>query len=106
MFIMFMFIYSIRNILLTMHTFTTSAIERSMDSILQQSDYIASLSSPTIALIQSRECQASLYTLINVIDGGQSTIDYICGIDTERLKNILSFQEKQIRDHLYEELPE
>ena len=103
---MFLLLYSMRSTLLTTHTCPEASIERSIDAILQQSNYIASLPSPRTALIQSRECQASLYTLINVVDGGQFTIDYICGIDTDRLKKILSLQEKQIRKHLHDDLSE
>ena len=81
--------------------YPTDTIQRIVDSILRQSEYISSLQSPHIAIIQCRECQASLATLISVIRGGRSTIDVACGIDTERLQNILYFQEKQIYEYLY-----
>jgi len=99
MVIMTLIIYRVRH-LFTTRVFPTDTIQRIVNSILQQSEYISTVQSPHIAIIQSRECQASLHTLISLVGGGQSTIDTICGIDTERLQNILYFQEKQIYAYL------
>jgi hypothetical protein len=99
MFIMALVLYHIRSLFIT-QVFPTETIQRIMDAILQQSEYISTVQSPHLALLQSRECQASLQTLIHLVGGGQSTIDTLCGIDTERLQNILHFQEKQIHSHI------
>jgi hypothetical protein len=84
--------------------FPVNTIKRIVHSILKQSETISSLQSPQIALVQSRECQASLYTLIHLIEGGTTTLDSICGIDTVGLQNILYFQEKQIRDFIQNQI--
>ena len=99
MIIMALLIYSMRTIFTT-RVFPSDTIQRVIDSILQQSEYISTVQSPEVALIQSRECQASLYTLIQLVGGGTHTVDIICGIDTERLQNILYFQQKQIQEYL------
>ena len=99
MFIMAVTLYHLRSLFIT-RVFPTDTIHRVVDGILQQSEYISTVQSPQIALIQSRECQASLHTLIRLVFGGQATIDTICGIDSERLQNILHFQEKQIQIYL------
>ena len=96
--VMTVIFYHLRGLFVT-RVFPTETIQRILASILEQSEYISTVQSPHIALIQSRECQASLYTLIQLVGGGQATIDAICGIDSERLQNILHFQEKQI--HLF-----
>ena len=96
--VMAMLFYRARHPFIT-RVFPTDTIQRVVDSILQQSEYISTVQSPHIAMIQSRECQAALYTVISLV-GGQSAIDTICGIDTERLQNILYFQEKQIYVYL------
>jgi hypothetical protein len=99
MILMALIIYHLRSLFVT-RIFPTDTIQSVVDAILRQSEYISTVQSPQIALIQSRECQASLHTLIRLVGGGQSTIDTICGIDTERLQNILHFQEKQIQIYL------
>jgi len=99
MLLMGMILFRARDLFIT-RVLPSDTIQRIVDSILQQSEYISTVQSPQIALIQSRECQASLQTLICVVGGGQSTIDTICEIDTERLQNILHFQEKQIQSYL------
>ena len=99
MIIMALILYSVRHCFIT-QVFPSDTIQRVVSSIIQQSEYIATVQSPEVALVQSRECQASLYTLIRLVGGGQHTVDIICGIDTERLQNILYFQEKQIHAYL------
>ena len=85
-------------------TLPVATIQRLVYSILKQSECISSLQSPHLALIQSRECQASLYTLIHLIEGGTASLDSICGIDTGALQNILYFQEKQIQDFIQNQI--
>lgn len=99
MVLMALILYQFRSLFVT-RTFPTDTIQRVVDGILHQSEYISTLHSPHVALIQSRECQASLHTLIHLVGGGQATIDTICGINTERLQNILHVQEKQIQDYI------
>lgn len=99
MIIMGIVIFRLRDMFIT-RVFPSDTIHRIVDSILRQSEYISTVQSPHLALIQSRECQASLQTLICLVGGGQSTIDAICEIDTEHLQNILHFQEKQIHNYL------
>ena len=99
MIIMALILYNLRHLFIT-QVFPSDTIRRVIDSIIQQSEYISTVQSPEIALMQSRECQASLYTLIRLVGGGQHTVDIICGIDTERLQNILYFQEKEIQAYL------
>jgi hypothetical protein len=94
-------VYSMRTTFTT-RVFPSDTIRRVVDSILQQSEYISTMKSPEVALIQSRECQASLHTLIQLVGGGQHSVDIICGIDTERLQNILYFQQKQIQEYINE----
>jgi hypothetical protein len=98
MIVMAVLIYQFRGFFFV-RVYPAETIQRIMDSIVQQSEYISTIQNPQIALIHSRECQASLATLLRVVGGGQATIDGICGIDTEHLQNVLYFQEKQI--HLY-----
>lgn len=86
------------------HLFITSAypsdtIRRVMHAILSQSNTISSISSPTAALIQSRECQSSLNTLIT-LTGGSKTLSTITGVDAETLQNILYYQEKRITTYI------
>ena len=80
--------------------FPAATIQRIVESIVQQSEYIATMDSPQHALIHSRECQASLATLLRLVGGSGPTVDAICAIDTRHLQNILYFQEKQIRAFL------
>jgi hypothetical protein len=98
MIMMAVLIYIFRGLFL-LRVYPPETIQRIMDSIVQQSEYISTIQSPQIALIHSRECQASLATLLRLV-GAQSTVDSICGIDTEHLQNILYFQEKQIHSYL------
>lgn len=85
-------------------TLPVDTIKRMVHSILRQSELISSLQSPELALIQSRECQASLYTLVHLFT--LATIDSVCGIDTVALQNILYFQESQIREFIQNQLDE
>lgn len=78
------------------HVFPTETIRRVLHRIMEQSEAISTTHAPRIALIQSRECQASLETLIRLVSGGSSTLDALCGIETEKLQNILHDQERQI----------
>ena len=96
MLIMAVIIYQLRDILVT----RVETIQCIMDSIVQKSEYISNMHSPQIALLHSRECQASLATLLRMVGGGYATVDNICGVDTEHLQNILHFQEKQIHSYL------
>ena len=98
MFMMAVVLYTFRDLFL-IRVYPTETIQRTLDSIVQQSEYISTIKSPQIALIHSRECQASLATLLRLV-GGQAMVDNICGIDTEHLQNILYFQEKQIHSYL------
>lgn len=103
MFIIYIFIgilLSITFVVRYKHLFITSVypsdtIRRVMHAILSQSDTTSSISSPTAALIQSRECQSSLNTLIT-LTGGSKALSTITGVDTETLQNILYYQEKRI----------
>jgi hypothetical protein len=88
------------------HALPVATIQRITHSILKQSEMISSLQSPQLALIQSRECQASLYTLIHLVEGGPETLDVICGIDIIALQNILYFQEKRIREFIQNTIDE
>jgi hypothetical protein len=99
MVLMALVIYQLRSVFMV-RVFPSETIQRIVESLLRQSEYISTIHSPQLALIQSRECQASLYTLIHLVGGGQTTVDALCGIDTERLQNILYFQEKQIQEYL------
>ena len=49
------------------------------------------------ALLRSRECQAALATLFQLLGGEAVTVDRLCGLDTARLQNILAGQEQEIR---------
>lgn len=79
--------------------FPSDTIRRVLHHIIKQSDAISSISSPHLALIQSRECQASLQTLVH-LTGCANTLNTICGIDTETLQNILYHQETSIERSL------
>jgi hypothetical protein len=78
-------------------SFPIDTIERVLHSILKRMDSVTSLNSPRLALIQIRDCQSSLQTLIQLV-GDESSLDVLCGIDVERIQNILYFQEVQMMD--------
>ena len=79
--------------------FPSDTIRRVMYSILQQSETISTITSPTTALLQSRECQSALNTLV-ALTGGTKALSTITGVNTETLQNILYYQEKQISTHM------
>lgn len=91
-------VYSFRHTLFTC-TLPDLTIQRVVDQILEQSETIAQIQSPRVAYIQSRECQARLQILIDIV-GGQTILDSLCGINTARLQNILHTQETQIVQHI------
>jgi hypothetical protein len=78
-------------------SFPTDTIQRVLYSILKRMDSVTSMTSPDLALIQIRECQSSLQTLIQLV-GGESSLDILCGINVERIQNILYFQETQLQE--------
>ena len=73
-------------------------IRRVLLAIIARADRIPSLSSPHQALIHSRECQAALATLFQLLGGEAPTVDLLCGLNTSKLQNILSHQEREIRN--------
>jgi phosphomevalonate kinase len=92
------FVMKYRHLFIT-SAFPTDTIRRILHNIMIQSETISNISTPETALIQSRECQSSLNTLI-ALTGGTQTINAITGVDTETLQNILCYQEKQITSHM------
>jgi hypothetical protein len=72
-------------------------IQRVLYSILNRMDTITALNSTQLAVIQIKQCQASLQTLTQLV-GGESSLNTLCGINVERLQNILYFQEIQLQE--------
>jgi hypothetical protein len=81
---------------------STDTIQRVLHNILKQMDSILVINSPPMALIQIRECQSALQTLIQVV-GGETTLETIGGINIEQLQNILYFQEQQVQEFAQDE---
>jgi hypothetical protein len=74
------------------------SIRRVLLAIIARADRIPALASPQQALLHSRECQAALATLFHLLGGEATTVDRLCGLDTAHLQNILSRQEREIRN--------
>lgn len=85
--------------------FPTDTADRVLRAIVERADTISAMRSPSHALLSSRECQASLDTLLSLAGKERSEIDRLSGIDTEHLQNILAEQERQIRTSLHAQTP-
>ena len=102
MILMLIIIYNLRHLFVT-RILPSESINRIMYKIIKDSEEISNIQSPELALLKSIECQAALDTLIQVIGGGYHTIDNVCNIDSEKLRNILHFQQTTIMRYIRQE---
>lgn len=100
MVVMFCIMMRLRHLWMV-RSFPSATIQRMVYTILKQAEEIPAIASPEVALVKSRECQAAMYTLIQLVDGGQSSVDAVCGVDTEKALNILNFQQREIEKWLH-----
>lgn len=99
MIIMIIIVYNLRHIFIT-RILPSESINRIVYKIIKDSEEISNIQSPELALLKSVECQSSLDTLIQVVGGGYHTLDTVCHIDSEKLRNILHFQQTTIMEYI------
>ena len=73
-------------------------IHRIVHTILAQSHVVSTMDDPGRALVLSRECHASLSTLMLLVD--MKTEKVVPYVDFQELQNIIYFQEHQLRVQL------
>ena len=85
---------------LFIHTVPRSTIRRIMLDVLHHAESSRTQSSPSIALVQVRECRAALHVLLELVGGSATTLLTVCHVDVEKLHTLLSTQEWKLRSLL------
>lgn len=75
--------------------FPRNTIVNMIHQIIIRSKRIPYITDPTIAMIESRELQASLNTIVDMV-GGMESLSTVCDLDIEDIRNNMQRQEYQL----------